>query len=392
MRRYLDREIVTFDGLPGASVWQLHAGEAKPFVARKAFDPKLSIRAARELAGSIDVVVHDQVAGLSGYGEATLAELIDCLDQKGATWYARQQQLPPSLVPLYPDALKKIAGNDARPNMWLGAKGSYSLLHRDLANNIVVQCDGAKEFTLVSPADDAFVYPRPGFRRVADFSQIGSVKSVDLDQFPRFREAKPIVVELRPGDVLFVPPFWWHEVHSLEHNLMVNHWWRPSLDVALRGDIQEILRSSEDALRLIVECKLDPTVSDIDLAVRLAKDGFALLGAVVLAAASEALVRALQRDSETSAELLPIAALYSLLEIEKIDHETFDLLHEIRAAGAAASGRLGDGPPYGEIPTEERAARLSSLLPRYGLSAPSSLRKSGEAAYRKPRDASENPY
>jgi hypothetical protein len=391
MRRYLDREIVTFDALPERSVWEQYTREAKPFVARNAFDPTLSIQAVRELAGSVDVVVHDQVLGPAGYGEATLAELIDCLDQVGSIWYARQQALPPPLEPFIPEMVKKVVGKDARPNMWLGARGSYSLLHRDLVNNVILQCDGAKEFTLISPMDDAFVYPRPGFRQVADFSQIGSVKTVDLAAFPRFRDAKPIVIELRAGDALYVPPFWWHEVHSLEHNLMINCWWRASLDVALRGEIQEVLGSSEQALNLIVDTVVDPDMTDVDLALKLAENGFALLGAVVLATVGEYFVRAL-RGSDGFTELLSAAALYPLRESGRIDDETFDLLQRIRLAGADASAGLGKRPPYREFTTEALAAELTKQFGRRNLTVPSSLRKSGDAAYKQPRDASQSLY
>ena len=34
------------------------------------------------------------------------------------------------------------------------------------------------------------------------------------------------VVELEPGDALFIPSMWWHHIKALSpFNLMVNHWW-----------------------------------------------------------------------------------------------------------------------------------------------------------------------
>merc|ERR1719453_1702736 len=43
---------------------------------------------------------------------------------------------------------------------------------------------------------------------------------VDLDapdggRFPRWRGAQGYVVELEPGDALYIPPFWWHHVQSI---------------------------------------------------------------------------------------------------------------------------------------------------------------------------------
>ena len=51
----------------------------------------------------------------------------------------------------------------------------------------------------------------------------------DFEQFPNFRYAKKLQCHLEPGDALFMPAFWWHEVQSYqdteEHrNLAVNYW------------------------------------------------------------------------------------------------------------------------------------------------------------------------
>ena len=53
----------------------------------------------------------------------------------------------------------------------------------------------------------------------------------DFERFPRFREALAHArrAELAPGDALFIPPLWWHNVESLELlNVWVNYWWHAS--------------------------------------------------------------------------------------------------------------------------------------------------------------------
>lgn len=52
----------------------------------------------------------------------------------------------------------------------------------------------------------------------------------DLKRFPKFSEAKRTKCVLKPGDVLFMPAFWWHEVQSYpdpneNRNLAVNFWY-----------------------------------------------------------------------------------------------------------------------------------------------------------------------
>ena len=48
----------------------------------------------------------------------------------------------------------------------------------------------------------------------------------ELEKHP----ADPYVLE--PGDVLYIPIFWWHRVTYLEPCLSVAHWWAPSISDA----------------------------------------------------------------------------------------------------------------------------------------------------------------
>ena len=55
------------------------------------------------------------------------------------------------------------------------------------------------------------------------------IKEPDLERFPNFAKARRIHCALKPGDVLFMPAFWWHEVQSFpdkveRRNLAVNFW------------------------------------------------------------------------------------------------------------------------------------------------------------------------
>jgi Cupin-like domain len=50
----------------------------------------------------------------------------------------------------------------------------------------------------------------------------------DLERYPKFPQAlaEAQVAELGPGDAIFIPPLWWHHVHSLSNlNVLVNYWW-----------------------------------------------------------------------------------------------------------------------------------------------------------------------
>ena len=54
------------------------------------------------------------------------------------------------------------------------------------------------------------------------------VSDPDFERFPRFAQAMAAaqVAELEPGDAVFIPNLWWHNVESLDPmNLLVNYWW-----------------------------------------------------------------------------------------------------------------------------------------------------------------------
>ncbi len=55
----------------------------------------------------------------------------------------------------------------------------------------------------------------------------------DLDRFPRFAAAMAasMSAELEPGDAIFVPSLWWHQVEALApFNMLMNYWIDPPAD------------------------------------------------------------------------------------------------------------------------------------------------------------------
>jgi Cupin-like domain len=43
--------------------------------------------------------------------------------------------------------------------------------------------------------------------------------------FPIFCNARPIRLILEPGDALYLPRLWWHQMRSLDFSISVSHWW-----------------------------------------------------------------------------------------------------------------------------------------------------------------------
>ena len=109
-------------------------------------------------------------------------------------------------------------------NLWLGTHGNISLLHHDLSNNILAQVSGRKRILLFEPKQTSFLYPFPAHSKTPHLSQI-NIDETDIDKFPKFSKAKYIECVLEPGEMLFIPVYWWHQVYSFDKlNIAVNFW------------------------------------------------------------------------------------------------------------------------------------------------------------------------
>lgn len=135
-------------------------------------------------------------------------------------------------------------------NLWISGPGLTVGLHFDHAENFNFQLRGRKAFTLYPPGVKPY-YPLPMFSQTAHISGVfRNGPRPNLQEFPQFNPSRGVRVELRDGDVIYLPAYWWHQVESLgEQNVNLNFWWLPSLkkqglnwNQALRGNFQLLLR------------------------------------------------------------------------------------------------------------------------------------------------------
>lgn len=114
------------------------------------------------------------------------------------------------------------------PRLWMGNKVTTPT-HFDSQHNIACVVCGVRRFTLFPPEQLPNLYIGP-----LDYAPTGAAISLArLDQpddprFPRLKTALAAaqVAELHPGDAIYMPPLWWHNVESLQQlNALVNYWW-----------------------------------------------------------------------------------------------------------------------------------------------------------------------
>jgi hypothetical protein len=118
------------------------------------------------------------------------------------------------------------------PRFWVGPAGTVTPLHCDYDDNIFAQIWGTKRIFLSPPHHDEFLYPREA--NAILFGSPFDPEAPDFDKFPLARQATMIEVIVNPGDMLYVPAGWYHQVRALTFSLSSNRWAR-AVPFALRA-------------------------------------------------------------------------------------------------------------------------------------------------------------
>ncbi len=124
-----------------------------------------------------------------------------------------------------------FAENRITKSIWLGNR-TTAAAHYDMSHNIACCIAGHRRFTLFPPDQIANLYPGP--LEPTPGGQVVSMVNIahpDHAVYPRFRDAQAVaqIADLEPGDVLFYPAMWWHNVDAQDDfNILINYWWNTS--------------------------------------------------------------------------------------------------------------------------------------------------------------------
>ena len=121
------------------------------------------------------------------------AEFVGLLDEVGP-------------LPDYCDqsALKRSA------SLWIGPAGTRTPLHHDTLMLLHTQIVGRKRWRFVSPLSARWLYNAFDVYSPVDF------EALDLQRFPDAAKVKVLDVVVEPGETIFLPLAWWHQVSSLD--------------------------------------------------------------------------------------------------------------------------------------------------------------------------------
>jgi hypothetical protein len=125
-----------------------------------------------------------------------------------------RQQCPPFIY--------CVDGRFLRTQILIGPAGSVTPLHQDLFENLYTTVTGCKRIILFEPS--APVYRCSPFSKLPNFAQVDP-ENPDYIRFSKFVNAQPYIVDLQPGETLYIPALWWHHLRNTKPTIAVSFWW-----------------------------------------------------------------------------------------------------------------------------------------------------------------------
>ena len=127
--------------------------------------------------------------------------------------FARENDLP-------------LLGPSAIPRIWASNQVTAPT-HYDMSDNIACVISGHRRFTFFPPEQLPNLYVGPlEFTPAGQPTSMVNLAAPDLERYPRFADALAAAqtAELEPGDAVFIPNLWWHNVESLDpFNILINY-------------------------------------------------------------------------------------------------------------------------------------------------------------------------
>lgn len=172
--------------------------------------------------------------------QMSLGDYIDSMLVGTQNYYMGNNPLPQEMQHSVPLPSQYAGANTftyERAQLWIGGQSTGAHLHRDLCDNFVLVLNGTKTFYLASPDESDCLYTweaRPGLN-----SSKFDATAPDYQRFPLARQAHFIKETLRPGELLYIPCGWFHQVVNEEPSCSVNFFGKRLMAIALQADTLE---------------------------------------------------------------------------------------------------------------------------------------------------------
>lgn len=108
------------------------------------------------------------------------------------------------------------ANNSVLTHLWFGMANTFTPLHFDKYNNFFSQVVGRKHFIIVSSEYSALLS--------SDDNNTCKLEEADLSNVLKLNNVPHYNFIIEPGQALFIPHGWWHQVRSLTFSISISFW------------------------------------------------------------------------------------------------------------------------------------------------------------------------
>ncbi len=203
----------------------------------------------KDLYGEDDIVLVDQNNSDYPYELIKLKDVIDNMQAGGSKYYRFYP-----LLSRHPERLKDFDYNwlkerRTRPlvfdsfQVFMGGRGTYTPLHNANQGNLFVQVYGEKKWVLYSHYYTPIIDPSPArnlYRNAPAKIDAGIFNPFEPDHkspYHLYKYMEGISVHLKPGDVFWNPPFYWHAVQNPTDSIGVGYRWLSPLNAYRRSPL-----------------------------------------------------------------------------------------------------------------------------------------------------------
>ena len=133
---------------------------------------------------------------------------------------------------------------------WFGTSTSDTKFHHDCCDNFVMMIVGTKRWFIAPPTDWRTLRPVrcEGDNQSLCWANVPYPNAKDLpDDKQQIVDAlNSIVIDLKAGEMLYLPAGWWHHITNLGPTVMMNHWTYGCENVALQLDLEPTRKDRPD--------------------------------------------------------------------------------------------------------------------------------------------------
>ena len=152
-------------------------------------------------------------------------------------------------------------GKDDYKFVYIGSDGTQTKLHKDVvaSHSWSTNLTGRKEWTLIPPLASHLLF---SFDHEDVAPDIYATDSLTCARWPNLAQAREqsIVVQQSPGETIFVPSTWYHQVLNVGPTLSINHNWINA--VSLRPIFDNLVHEMNLSAEAVIDLKEDGIVDE----------------------------------------------------------------------------------------------------------------------------------